>query len=375
MGIYRQQQLFATEIFIFYRQCQMHANTLSEFLTTAQCHMSIYELGRKITKIANTDFKEIDTNKRPYPFPIQQQAFFAVTFWQTQEHQNEHFMWFLKMPLDEQGFLQITAQTHFIKLVIEAIGDNLSVPINDKLQQQLAGNPYIFKPSIEKLAIFHSKINRDFIQPASRFYNDAQHYFSGKANWDAWQLVGFQGIADICSRLDLNNNQQNLINALPYLPEQPLSNLAICLEHASNINTQFATIIALQAKFSLENNHHESALLLLRAISNATDIEIIKALIDEQFLSDLIFNPDWYITIAGRLWQQLADETLLNRFLEALANHQPDLFSALFSDLVAIPALREKVLKQLRIPVRSAALEKAIGTLFSTIKNNLGIAQ
>jgi len=346
----------------------MHANTLSEFLSTAQCHLIIYELGRKITKISNTDFKDIESNKRPYPFPIQQQAFFSITFWQTQEDQNEHFIWFLKMPVDEQGFLEMIAQTHFIKTVIEAIGDNLSTHISDKLQQHLASSPYIFKPSIEKLAIFNSKINRDFMQAPSRFYRDAQHYFSGKASWDTWQLVGFQGIADICSRLGSDDNQQNLIKALPYLPEQPLSNLAICLEHTSNINTQFATIIARQAKFSLENNHHESALLLLRAVGGSIHTEIIKSLIDEQFLSDLIFSPDWYISIAGRLWQQLADETLLNRFLEALANHQPNLFSALFSDLVAIPALREKVLKQLRIPDRSAALEKAIETLFSTLK-------
>lgn len=351
----------------------MPANTLSDFLASAQCHMSIYELGRKITKISNADFKEIDSNKCIYPFPIQKQAFFSITFWQQKEH--HYFMWFLKMPLDEQGFLQIMAQTNFIKTVIEEIGDNLTINISDKLQQRLSSNPYIFKPSVEKLAIFNSKIKRELNQGASRFYLDAQHYFSGKASWDTWQIVGFQGVADICSRLDLDDNQQHLINALPYLPEQPLKILAICLEHTTNINAQFAEMIALQAKFSLENNQHETAILLLRAISSCSNIGIIKALIDQQFLSDLIFDPNWYIAIAGRLWKQLADETLLNRFLEALANHQPDLFSNLFSDLVAIPALREKLLKQLRIPVRSNALAKAIGILLSTLKSNVGTTQ
>ena len=78
----------------------------------------------------------------------------------------------------------------------------------------------------------------------------------------------------------------------------------------------------------------------------------------------------WYVGISGRVWNILEDETLLNRYFKALANNHAALFPQLFSDLVAIPSLRDKVLKQLRLPARSPALTEAIGVLFTNIKND-----
>ncbi|MCW8995280.1 MAG: DUF3549 family protein, partial [Psychromonas sp.] len=97
----------------------MNINTLTDFLEQSQCQFRIYDLGRKVTKISNSDFKKIEHNDQPYPYPIQGHAFIAITFWQLGKQQQEHFIWFLKMPIDEQGFMTITAQTSFIKMVIE----------------------------------------------------------------------------------------------------------------------------------------------------------------------------------------------------------------------------------------------------------------
>ena len=348
----------------------MQTNTLSDFLDASQCQFRVYELGRKVTKISNSEFRKIDANKAPYPYPIQKQAFFAIVFWQTQQQGKDHFIWFLKMPIDEQGFLKITAQTSFIKMVIEAMGDDLTSDMSKKLQERLASNPYVFKPSTEKLAVFNSKINAAFIRPASTFYPAAQHYFSGNADWNDWKNLGFQGIADIASRLDRDNNQAHLINAIPKLPEDALRSLAVCLEHSTDINPKLTMLIAMQAATELGKGNEALAILLLRAISSSPSTGITKSLIEQQLSSDLVYDPHWYISVAGRVWQQLEDETLLNKFLEALANHQSDLFSDLFSDLVAIPSLRDKVLKQLRQPVRSPALSNAIGQLFSNVKSS-----
>ena len=346
----------------------MNINTLTDFLERSQCQFRIYDLGRKVTKISNSDFKKFEHNDLPYPYPIQLHAYIAITFWQISKQ--EHFIWFLKMPIDEQGFMSIPAQTSFIKMVVEAMGKDLTANISKEQQDFLSSNPFIFKPTTEKLAIFNAAINSSFIRPPSSFYPDALSYFSGETEWDEWQTLGIQGIADLAARLSHDNNQQNIIEALPYLPEQPLQSLALCLENQAQINTELATAIAKQADIELQKSNQDSAILLLRALSSAPAVGITKALLERQFASNLIYNQHWYIAIAGRLWHLLEDETLLNRFFEALANHHAALFTELFVDLVAIPALREKVLKQLRLSARSPALSEAIGMLFSGVKND-----
>ncbi|MCW8996210.1 MAG: DUF3549 family protein, partial [Psychromonas sp.] len=182
--------------------------------------------------------------------------------------------------------------------------------------------------------------------------------------------LGIQGIADLAARLTYDNNQQNIINALTHLPQQPLQSLALCLENQEQISTELATAIAKQADIELQKNNQDTAILLLRALSSAAATGISKALLERQFSSKLVYNEYWYVAIAGRLWNLLEDETLLNRFFEALANHHKALFPSLFADLVAIPALRGKVLKQLRLSARSPALSEAIGMLFSGVKSS-----
>jgi hypothetical protein len=347
----------------------MNINTLTAFLEQAQCQFRIYDLGRKVTKISNSAFQKIAENKLPYPYPIQQHAYIALTFWQVNKQLQDHFIWFLKLPVDEQGLLSITSQTSFIKLVVEAMGEDLTADISKDLQDRLASNPFIFKPAAEKLAIFNAIMNTNFVRPASTFYPAAVSYFSAQTHWSEWRELGIQGIADLCARLNYDNNQQILIDALPHLPQQPLQSLALCLEHQHDISTDLASAIAKQAEIELNADHQENAILLLRALSSAPAVGITKALLIQQFNSTLIHNEHWYVCIAGRCWSLLEDETLLNRFLEALANNHASLFTQLFADLVAIPSLREKVLKQLRLSARSPALSQAIGVLFSGTQN------
>lgn len=347
----------------------MSMNTLTDFLEQAQCQYRLYDLGRIVQTISNDEFKKITENRQPYPFPIQQHAFIALTFWQVAA-EKEHFIWFLKMPLDEQGLMQITAQTSFIRMLAEAMGENLTAEVSNTLQERLASNPFIFKPSAEKLAIFNASINHAFIRPASSFYPAIQSYLCANDQWHNWHDLGLQGFADIAARLEHENNQQLIINALDFLPEQPLQTLALCLENQSLINATLAQAIANQASKRLLLGQQTTAILLLRALASCHEKVIVKQLLEAQFSSILLTQADWYISIAGRLWGQLEDETLLKRYFEALAHHHIDLFPQLFTDLVAIPSLRDTVLKQLRLADRSAALSHAIGLLFSGVKQN-----
>ena len=347
----------------------MSMNTLTDFLEQAHCQYCVYDLGRIVQKISNSEFQKVANNEQAYPYPIQQHAFIALTFWQISA-QKEHFVWFLKMPLDEQGLMKTTAQTSFIRMVVEAMGENLTADMSDKLQERLASNPFVFKPSAEKLAIFNANINSSFIRPTSSFYPAVQDYFSGEQNWQEWQALGFQGFADLAARLYHETNQKNVTNALDSLPEQPLQTLALCLENQVEISTELTESIAKQSIKRLQSGQVTSAILLLRAIASTNEQRITKQLLNDQFSSELVHQADWYITIAGRCWVQLQDETLLNRYFEALATHQQSLFPQLFADLVAIPSLRDKVLKQLRLTARSPALSQAIGLLFSGLNKS-----
>lgn len=349
-------------------------NTLSEFLLQAKTQFRVYEMGRKIKKIPTDEFLKFETNQLPYPAPIQRQAQFALTFWNKNEN-NQHYLWFLQFPLDEQGLLLQGSRNAFLNMVVESLGLMMEKTPSKEEQERLASNPYVFKPSTEKVAMLHAIINRDFIRPASQYYPNAQAYFSGQSGWENWQEVGVQGICDVAARLDRDNNSEHLQKALPQLPDEPLYSLCQALEHEA-IPTQIAEQLAdLIARESAKPTTDDVRLsMLLRALSSAPAQGLRTALYDKL----LTHRPNQeaqtqtLIALAGRCWHDLTDETLLLRFFEAAVRQEQgqELFIYLFSDLVAIPALRQYVLAMLRTPERSNALGSAIGLLFSHNKTN-----
>ncbi|MFA0683293.1 DUF3549 family protein, partial [Vibrio splendidus] len=49
-------------------------HTLTQLLKNSGCQYDIYDLGRRIQKIDNTLFSDVEQGKQPYPFPLQKQA-------------------------------------------------------------------------------------------------------------------------------------------------------------------------------------------------------------------------------------------------------------------------------------------------------------
>ncbi|MCE2569998.1 DUF3549 family protein [Motilimonas eburnea] len=340
----------------------MHIHSLTDFLDQAKCQYRIYDLGRKVQKISASEFKKVEQNQVPYPFPLQQHAWLAVVFWQAD--QPEHYIWFLKLPLDERGLLLAGPQTHFIQLVVEALGATLEQKPDEKQQERLANNPYTFKPAELKKAVFHAKLNLDLARPASRYYEQAHAYFSGQLDWQQWQQLGMQGIADVAVRLKQDANETHLINALPQLPETPLGILLECLEH-QDLGTPLAESLR---DFALTKGQTQPALatLALRAMSSCKASGMRQNLMKHQLDSGLAKDPQWFIAIAARCWQDLAEPELQRAYLEKLALiDQGQLFVQLFADLVAQPGLRTSLLTLIRDPHRSPELSRAIGLLFS----------
>lgn len=348
----------------------MHTlNTLSEFLLQAKTQFRIYDMGRTIRKISTDDFMKFETAHMPYPAPLQRHAQFAVTFWNKNEN-NQHYLWFLKFPLDEQGLLIQGTRNTFLNMVVESLGLMLEKTPSKEDEERLATNPYVFKPSTEKVAMLNAIINRDFIRPESKYYPAAQQYFAGKFGFENWQEVGVQGICDVAARLNRDNNAEHIATALSALPTEPLYSLCMALEHeAIPTNVSEALAAMLNKELATQTPDDVRLSMLLRAFANAPAKGLRTAIYPALFTQTDISQA--IVALAGRCWEDLADDDLLLAFFESAVRQQqgPELFMYLFADLVAIPVLRNKVLAMLRNPARTNELGAAIGLLFQQNKS------
>lgn len=340
-------------------------STIYQLLDASNTQYRIFDLGRRVQKISQDDFKDFETTAKPYPYPLQQKAWFAILFWDKQRS-TEHFLWFLNFKLDEQGKLIQATRSHFIAMIIEILGTQLTNNDNSNGQQEkLDNNPYTFKPDQTKLAALNAQIKSQMNQPASIYYEHAQSYLKGTLGWQDWQSVGIQGLADFAARIDTPENLSSLLGAINHLPEPVETQLCSLLEH-SNIPTSAAEALYTKAQQALTAHNKTTLVNCLRALSNSKAVKIRQQLLGEILASDFAIDPEMLMVITARCWLDLQDEFLRTEFLEKLAAASPDqqLFQGLVADLVAIPAIRPHILQSFRATDRSATLATAIGHLF-----------
>ncbi|NLS13147.1 DUF3549 family protein [Vibrio sp. SM6] len=313
-------------------------HTLSELLQGSGCHYAIYDLGRRLNAISQTQFSNIEAGKSPYPYPLQRKAHLAIAYWNDTK---QPWIWFLKFDLDERGLLQPGDIGQFLHYVFEAMGSRLSGDLSQADQQKLANNPFTYKPTEDKLAVFHSQLRTQLKMPTSAYYEHAQHYLSGQLGWENWQTVGLQGISDVCARLDSEQNSVLVRKALPHLPTEPRYALLGALEHGV-INETLAKRVIELAEFEIDQASPDLFLIAayLRALSGA-DAKLCLPLVSRILNAPELAHPEILIAIAGRSWHWLALDGMAEPFLIALANGQrPALFQQVFADLVMLPPLR-----------------------------------
>jgi hypothetical protein len=338
-------------------------STLYHLLEASNTQFRVFDLGRRVQKINSSDFKAFEDTSEPYPYPLQQKAWFAIIFWD-KTRSDEHYLWFLNFPLDEQGKLVQATRSHFIAMVIEILGTQLTN--NSAQQDKLDNNPYTFKPDQNKLAALNARIKQDMNQPASVYYEHAQRYLQGNLGWQQWQSVGVQGLADVAARIDNNENLSSLLKALPHLPEAVETPLLSQFEHAS-IPTALAEALFDKAIKALKDNNKTTLVNCLRGLSNCKAVKIRQQLLKQVLFSEYGTEQDTLLVITARCWLDLEHDELRLSFLENLATASPDqqLFQAVVADLVAIPAIRPYILQSFRSTERSVTLATAIGHLFN----------
>lgn len=342
-------------------------NTLSEFLLQSGSQYRVFDMGRRVTKISTDLFSDFEHAVAPYPYPIQQHAFVAIVFWNKQQSK-EHYVWFLKLPLDERGLLEQAARSQFLELVMTALGRALDKTPSKEEQSALDHNPIIFKPSEQKLAAFTSHVRQLMKLPPSQFMSPALSYLQDSNQLDNWQNIGYQGLADLAVRLDDPMIASAIEKVIDKLPQESFCALCCALENA-NVNTAIANKLLIILTNSLAAHNSVIAIHAARALSNAKGAGFVKQAFDELMKCQPSVNAiDLLVIISGRYWALINDDKTALAYLEKVASAKVshDIFAQLFSDLVFIPDCRIAMLSALRNPQRSNQLAEYIAKFIAS---------
>lgn len=327
--------------------------TISEFLLEAGTEYRIVDMGRAFQLLDNQDFLNIETAANPAPFPRQQMMWLGILFW-NKSLSSQHYIWFIKLPLDEQGKVVTAQRDQFLNIVVEALGTEL---LKDDSEKSLPDNPFLFTPNQAQLADFNSFAKQLLGLAPGQFYMGAKNYIA-RPDLHDWQSIAVQGLSDVVFNLNLDHNAKHI--------EQNFANYDQVVQHsllASMENTAlpealnqflFQQLIAARPEEKIFNH-------LLRALTHFDGLAELRANLTT-LLSQALSTPDTLIVIAGRHWRLLQDYQFLTEFMQEAA--RLDLLPALYSDLVQIPGLRDIMLQRLRDPERSEALAKGINQLF-----------
>lgn len=328
-------------------------NSISEFLLQAGTDYRIIDMGRGFHLLNNQAFLDIETGQQQPERPRQQMIWLGILFWNKNLSQQQ-FIWFIKLPLDETGYVMTAARDQFLQIIIEALGTEM---LQSQEQKDIPDNPYLFKPSQPQISDFNSYSRCLLNLDTSQFYVAAKNYIA-RPDINDWQEIALQGISDAAFNLHIDHNAKHIAQHFETYATEVKSALLGSMENV-NVPEPLQSYLLQQ----LQNCEISDSLFnpLLRALAKNTNhhalTEILKIPLQKKQSSQ-----DNLIVLAGRHWQLLQDYQFLTLFCEEAARLK--IFPELYADLVQIPILRDIVLKRLRDPQRSDELFKGINQLF-----------
>lgn len=208
--------------------------SLSDLFDMVGCDVTYYDLGRSISKITPQQAVQFDRKQQAYPFPFRQHAWLACLLKSknaTKEDTVEQgVIWFLKLPLDEAGCLNLGTRDHFIKSIVDKI---LHKGEEAGLSEALEDSPYVFKPDQERMASLHAKLGKDLHKAPSNYFDNVVKHLSSDLTKqdDSWQTLGLQGIAELAARVDEEKYQALIQKAIQQAAKPVVSALCHALEH------------------------------------------------------------------------------------------------------------------------------------------------
>ncbi|GAA6184127.1 DUF3549 family protein [Aliiglaciecola sp. NS0011-25] len=339
-------------------------SSISEFLLHAGTDYRVFDMGRTIREIPSQQFLEQENGQIKPAYARAQHAWFGIVFWD-KTRSEQQYIWFVKLPTDENGLIVSACRNHFLQIIVDALGAELENA--DKKNGQLPDNPYSFIPNQNQIADFNSKSRGVLSLGKSQYFEAAKAYISSPMVID-WQSIALQGLADLVADIDSPEIHSNICRHFSHFPEQVQYQLLISMENYPLPDTCVLTILSWMKQHSEDEIKWQHG---LRALSQTTNLNQVAATIDKVLESEMANSHNILVIISGRLWHYLNNQNQLLSFFEKVAEADPnfDLFMGIFQDLVQLPELREQVLQMLRNPNKSETLSIAVGHLFSAHKN------
>lgn len=326
-------------------------STIGQLLDAMNVEQQVFDLGRQVQAISQTTFQQFENLNNPYPNPHLGHAWLGIVFW-AMENPQQPVLWFVKLPLDEQGMLQQAERDRFLQQLLTGAGKNLQAAKQGAaFEEVLKDNPFIFSPAPEKQAFINSKVRQQLDLPASQYLQSAFDYFSG--DLQQWQELPLQGVADIVC--DLRSHQELLITSIPELPLQPLVLLCQLMENET-ISSALSTALLDRLKGIMSDPHnlteHDSgtAIALLRGLSQSVEMQDRQLALELCLTSSLRSSTEFLATVASRNHLDLFNEPLCLNYLTALAEHDQTVFNKILQQLLFTPILRRHLLSCMQNP-------------------------
>ena len=332
-------------------------NTISEFLLQAGTDYRVFDMARGIRPLESQLFLEIESATVQAPYPRQQHAWFGILFFNKQMS-HERYIWFVKLPLDEQGLVIGAARQQFLQIVVEALGQTLDK--QKDANSQLPENPFTFVPNQQQLADFNSIGRVELDIPLSEHLGLVEQYLTSPELHD-WRNVSLQGIADFTASLQQGTLKQLMLKQFATLAPDMQYALCASLENHP-IDEDISTLLINWYKQDLQDEKRLHS--VLRGVCQSQAKTAVNSLISSVLNSDIGQTSAVLMLIAARHWQYLKGSVILTQYVELLAICEEDTFIGLYSDLVQVPEIRETMLGVLRWPEKSPQLTQAIGLLF-----------
>ncbi|WP_218354812.1 DUF3549 family protein [Alteromonas lipotrueiana] len=344
--------------------------SISEFLLHAGTNFQVVDMGRGLVPISAQTFLDIENGVAVVPRPRQEHAWFAVVFWNTQDRPAKEYIWFLKLPVDEQGLLVCAARNHFLQIIVDALGNSLAQ--DTEQADKLPDNPYNFVPAQSQMAHFTALTKHLLNKPVTSGTDEVISYIRHPAVVD-WQLLSVQAIADTAYRLDTDQLDATLVQHFDMYAEDFQQTLLSALDNIS-LPARLQQFLLTRLEQNWEQQNNKTVLLAtLRAVSSAKPDSQLQAVLAPVLTSEHT-DIDTLSVVAARHYNQLNDALMLAFFeraalLDNNQHYQGALFQGFFADLVRLPELRDRALTLLRTPERSEILATAIGALFSATRS------
>ncbi|MGP9644805.1 MULTISPECIES: DUF3549 family protein [unclassified Halomonas] len=336
--------------------------TIDDFFTRSGAEVSLYYMGRRVSACSRETLSRFERGQCAWPEPWQGQARFAAIF--RLGDMPEPAIWFLALPLDEQGLLSPAQRDGFLNRLMETLGKNVAyVGQNAKdVDHLMTDNPLAFTPNVTFQAVLNAFATQERELPASQHLEPVEAYLTGQQTID-WQALGLQGIADFTARMD-DSQANTLAPRLATLPTSVVHSLCYCLEHQPLAVASIVLALREIGEKAASEGDVETLCACIRAVGSTCQPSVgdwYTSLLEDAHAC----GPDVLAAMAGRGWLLLEDAHRLPLFLSRLAEDERTNFSAVVRDLALIPRLRLPIMVALRDAPNGSAIQRRMAAMTS----------